>query len=691
MTQSGQGEEPSAREAREGIVLPSDGGEPLLPGTTGGYGGGRPNPAAPAPGAAYGHTSGEPYDQASGSAPGSAYGQPGQAYGQEPGSTYGMRPGSAYGQPHDQTYGETYGQTYGQPHDQAHGQIPGQTSGQTPGQGSGPVSTPAGGQAWGTPWGPDQQQAQAPAAQPDQGWSAPPAPSWNTSDSGHPAPSAGWGAPESPGGAASQALPPEGGPSSAYGSPGTGSAQDPPTSYYLPPVGQGTPPPPADAYGSPAAGAPLPSAAPDTPGSAQPAVRHTAPGAAPLPQADEGATQYIPPVAAGPGEGATGYPGQTPAAASEGVTQYMPPVGPGALPPEAGSQSPAEATQFLGRAPQGDNSRPGAGPLPPAAGAGPLPPAGGPDAEATQYIAPVPGQQPQGAPYGGPQGGDRQPPAEFDNLFRGGPAGETAGATQQMPRFQQPGATSGAQPPYGQSAQPSYAPPGDGGRGGTYDDGDDGRGGRGGRRGSRVPVIAAVGIGIAVLGIGAGALLAGGGDDGKKGDDKNQTVSATAPASDGSASPSADPAEQQAVALDKLLADSGGSRTTVINAVEDVKSCDNLGQAAKDLRGAAQQRTGLVTQLSKLAVDKLPDHAALTDALTKAWQASASADNHYAAWADQTAGKKGCKKGQARVTGQTQAANRASGTASTEKVRAAKLWNAIAKSYGLTQRQPTQL
>ncbi|MCZ9338961.1 hypothetical protein NGM37_14375, partial [Streptomyces sp. TRM76130] len=35
MTQSGQGEEPSRRPAREGIVLPSDGGEPFLPGTTG--------------------------------------------------------------------------------------------------------------------------------------------------------------------------------------------------------------------------------------------------------------------------------------------------------------------------------------------------------------------------------------------------------------------------------------------------------------------------------------------------------------------------------------------------------------------------------------------------------------------------------------------------------------------------------
>lgn len=33
MTQNGQGEEPSPRPAREGIVLPSDGSAPLLPGT----------------------------------------------------------------------------------------------------------------------------------------------------------------------------------------------------------------------------------------------------------------------------------------------------------------------------------------------------------------------------------------------------------------------------------------------------------------------------------------------------------------------------------------------------------------------------------------------------------------------------------------------------------------------------------
>ncbi len=171
-------------------------------------------------------------------------------------------------------------------------------------------------------------------------------------------------------------------------------------------------------------------------------------------------------------------------------------------------------------------------------------------------------------------------------------------------------------------------------------------------------------------------------------------MSATAPVSESasaSASPSVDPVRQQAVELDKLLAESGTGRTTVINAVGDVKSCDNLPKAAKDLREAAKQRTGLVTSLSQLSVDELPQHTELTTALTKAWQASASADNHYAAWADQTAGKKGCKKGKARTTSHTQAGNRASGTASKEKAEAAKLWNPIAKKYGLTERQPTQL
>ncbi|MFJ8633970.1 hypothetical protein [Streptomyces sp. NPDC093568] len=619
MTQSGRGEEPSARPAREGIVLPSDGGEPLLPGMAG--------TAQPTSVPATPPTAPEP-------------------------------------------------------------------------------SAPPGGQSWGNPWGPEQNPA-APQAEPGQSWGAQPGQSWGPPEqqqqyqSPSPAP---WGAaPEAAGGVPPQPLPQEG---MAYGGPASAPSYGQGTAPSAPAYGHGAP---GSAQGAPSyghdaqggsygAGAPMPAPQPSygqggVPSAALPSEGQHGPGAlppaagetygaphapqppaasqgfgAPLPPADEGATQYIPPVAAAPAGAdnqATQYiPPVAAPPADEGATQFIPPVGPGALPPEVSSES----TQVLGRARQ-----PG--------GAGPMPPASGGDADATQFIPPVSGQ-PGPVPQGGQQ---RQPLSDFDNLFRSEPAAGAAPATQHLPRIQPQS-----------SHDQGYFPPGShGGHGGHGGHGmggdDDGRGGRGGGTGSRLPLIAAVGIGIAVLGIGAGALLASGGGDEQKSDD-NKPVSATAPASEGSASPSADPAEQQAVALDKLLASSGDSRTAVINAVADVKSCDNLGQAAQDLRGAAKQRTQLVTDLSELSVDQLANHAALTTALTKAWQASASADNHYAAWADQVAGnKKLCRKGQARSTGQTQAGNRDSGTASEQKKTAAQLWNSIAEKYGLTQRQPTQL
>ncbi|MFH8771849.1 hypothetical protein [Streptomyces sp. NPDC017958] len=570
MTQSGQGEEPSARPAHEGIVLPSDGGEPLLPGMA----------SAPAPAPA----------------------------------------------------------------------------------------APTGGQAWGGTWGPGAQQA----PQPDQGWPPAAAQQWGTPD-------------QQPAGNGPGPLPPEGAPAPSYGGQAYGSAgqaqayggdqqqygagqqhqygggqqpqgdagrspaygaPDPYRQQYPASPAPSAPLPPADAYaahGAAAQGATLPPAVPE----AYPAAS--------LPPTADGATQYIPPVTGGaapmPGlaaapasvdEGATQYLPPVPAApVDEGATQYIPPVAPGALPPE----SAGEETRFLGRVPQ---------------------PAAPSDADATQYIPPFTGQAP---------GGDRQPPAEFDNLFRGGPGGgeSPAGSTQQMPRIQPNG--------YPGPAQPSYIQPID------MDEDDGGR--RGGRTGSRVPLIAAVGVGIIIVGFGVGAMFSGGGGD--EGNDK-KTVAAASPATQDSASAAADPAQQQAAALDKLLADSGSSRASVIQAVANVRRCNNLGQSASDLRDAAKQRADLVARLGKLSVDKLPNNAALTAALTKAWQASAAADNHYAAWADQVGGgRKGCHKGQARGTAQTQAGNRESGTASAQKVKAAALWNTIAQKYGLTQRQPTQL
>ncbi|MEU0246859.1 hypothetical protein ABZ192_21490 [Streptomyces sp. NPDC006235] len=674
MTQSGQGEEPSARPAREGIVLPSDGGEPLLPGMTGGPGdapagrrsGPPPTGQAPASAPAEGQTWGQPWgpDQQTPSAqPGQSWQSPPPQQWAEPPAWDAQHPapgtpgpgelppeGAQSPNPYAGSYGPPAGGTP-LPPEGTYGSAG--TAGSHPGNSHAGAAGPQGTAGYGTgPAGQQPQQADAYGPGPAGGQSPQQSSAYGSGSSGgqQPQQSGAYG-PGSSGGQQPQQADaygrgPAGGQqpeqSGAYG-PGSGGQQSPQSGAYGPAGGPSSQQP--GAYGAPGGGALPPASGAYGPAGGQlpqqndaygPAGGQSsqqsdaygaAAGRAPLPPAvDEGATQYLPPVAAGP--------------ADEGATQYIPPVGPGALPPEMPAEQDSEATRFLGT-----------GPLPPASNG----PASNPDAEATQYIAPVPG-------------GGQQPPAGFESLFRSESGAESpAAATQQIPRFEQP------------EPQPSYAPPGGG------------RSGRGGRTGSRVPVIAAVGIGIAVLGIGAGALLAGSGGGDDDGGDNNKTVAASAPATDGSASPSADPARAQAVELDKLLADSGNSRSTVINAVADVKGCDNLGQAAKDLRDAAKQRTQLVTRLSGITVDKLPDHAALTTALTKAWQASASADNHYAAWADQTAGKKGCKKGQARVTGQTQAGNRASGVASTEKTKAARLWNGIAKEYGLTERQPTQL
>ncbi|MFJ1545094.1 hypothetical protein [Streptomyces sp. NPDC088246] len=393
-------------------------------------------------------------------------------------------------------------------------------------------------------------------------------------------------------------------------------------------------------------------------GQAQPAQAYGQPQAQPLPpvqpqQPQQPYAQPLPPEAV-PGMGMSG---------DADATQYIAPVpagpAPGGLPPE----SPAEATQFLDHgAPQPQTYQQ------------PHAPAHGGEAEATQFIPPVPG----GAPYGIRPGtpGERQPPAEFDNLFRNdGPAG----ATQQMPVLDPTQQHQGThQPP--QAPQPQYQP---------VDEGPQGRAGQPKKR-AHVTLIAAVVAGCAVVGLGAGALMSGGDDKGA--DNKQPVAAASSSADQPSTQAAADPAKPQAEALDKLLADSNNSRAAVIGAVEKTKNCTDLDQAVTDLKGAAQQRRDLVTRLQGLTVDKLPGHERLTASLTKAWQASAAADEHYAAWAGQAkGGKKVCKHGKARTTSEFQQANVKSSEASKAKQEASGLWNSIASKYGLTRHASTEL
>lgn len=347
------------------------------------------------------------------------------------------------------------------------------------------------------------------------------------------------------------------------------------------------------------------------------------------------------------------------------------------LPPEAGSGAgqgvpggDADATQYIAPVPGG------------------LPPQPGGDADATQYIPPVPGGAPYGIRPGAPGApDDRQPPAEFDNLFR---AEGPAGATQQMPhqqydqqhQQQPPQAPSQPQPQhgYGYPGPGSQSPP-------PYDGG--GEAPR--KRSAHIPLIAAVVVGCAVIGLGAGALLSGGDDQAK--DDKQPVASQSSPpTTTPTTEAAADPGKPQAEALDKLLADSNNSRAAVISAVEKIRACKDLDQANTDLKGAAQQRRDLVTRLEGLTLDQLPQHEALNSSLTRAWKASAAADEHYATWARQAKKNKSvCKGGQARSTNETARGNKQSGDATKAKQEASRLWNAIAGKYGLTKHTPVEL
>ncbi|MFF9567422.1 hypothetical protein [Streptomyces sp. NPDC014685] len=494
-------------------------------------------------------------------------------------------------------------------------------------------AAPAGGQPWGQPWGPQAAHPDASSQQPQQ-QSQPyqPQPHQQPQQQAH------------------------GSGQGAYGQAQYGAGQQPPPGYgQQQPVQQ---PQPAQQYGQMPQAQPQPQA--PQPPHAQPLPpMQPQPSAQQQPQPPQSFAQPLPPevVPGGPG-GPGGVPG-----GDEAATQYIAPVpagpAPGGLPPQQPPQQQYQQQQ----------QQPGQGS----------------DAEATQYIPPVPGGTPYGIRPGAP--GDRQPPAEFDNLFRND---EPVGSTQQMPlpdparqpqRHQQPQQpqqpqhhqyAGDRQPPNRPVAEDPYEP-------------------QPRKRRAHVTLIAAVVAGCAVVGLGAGALLSGG----DKGDEGKEPVgSASTPAVQQSASPEAevDPAKPQAEALDKLLADSNNSRAAVIGAVEKTKKCTDLDQAVADLKDAAQQRRDLVTRLQELSVDKLPNNAQLTASLTKAWQASASADDHYAAWAAQAKnGKKVCKHGKARTTTETQKATVQSGEASRAKQQAAGLWNSIASKYGLTRRTATQL
>ncbi|MFH8614871.1 hypothetical protein ACH4E8_07310 [Streptomyces sp. NPDC017979] len=574
-------------------------------------------------------------------------------------------------------------------------------------------TTPASGVPWGEPWGPQGGAGQAPPP------SAPP----TTAPGAVPLP------PEAPPTGAHAAAPHQGGHPATPHRGGHPAAPLPPAG--LPPQAAvpGAYPPGMGPEAYPPGAVPGAYASPVNPEHPNPAPYPPAAHPGPLPPV--AGELVVPPQAppVGPGGGAMpppAQPGPQPYGAAD-ATQLIPPIAPGApfapgTPSGSGTPSgpgAGDATQVIAPVPAGPPP-PGPGALPPeqSYGAGavdatqviPPVPAGGGDA--TQVIPPVPtgpaadppttflgtgrlGQQGpgRGGEYGAGRGAepvtqhlppvsDAAVPGEFDMLFR---AQAESGAGWDDARHAPGGAHGGR-----------------GGRGGrasraNREDREERR-----RKSSQLAVMGAVIVACAVLGLGVSAALFGPGDDDapKSTVDRNAPPpsapadAGTPPPSPSAPSPStaaADPVRTQAVALDKLLADSNSSRAAVLRSVENIKQCKELDRAASDLRAAAKQRRAMVTRLEGVSVDKLPRNAELTAALKQAWQSSATADDHYAAWATQVKGKKGCKDDRARSTRSTVAANRASGEATKAKRQAAGYWNAIAATHDLPRRSGDQL
>jgi len=163
-------------------------------------------------------------------------------------------------------------------------------------------------------------------------------------------------------------------------------------------------------------------------------------------------------------------------------------------------------------------------------------------------------------------------------------------------------------------------------------------------------------------------------------------------AASGSTTPSAssqDARRQAAVQLSGLLALSVTDRAAVVDAATDVRGCGpSLRQDARTFASSASSRQRLLTRLGSLPGRSLLPATMLQD-LTSAWQASAEVDTDLARWAQDMISR-GCHH-----NGRSDAGLRASyapeSQAAAGKHAFASRWNQVARRYGLTTYQPSQL
>ncbi|MBB5122927.1 hypothetical protein AF335_20365 [Streptomyces eurocidicus] len=154
---------------------------------------------------------------------------------------------------------------------------------------------------------------------------------------------------------------------------------------------------------------------------------------------------------------------------------------------------------------------------------------------------------------------------------------------------------------------------------------------------------------------------------------------------------SAGTAGAQAAALDALLTRSAADRekvTAAVNAVDSCASRASVASAAEALNAASVRRDGLVTDLSRTALDALPDAGSAAADLRAAWRHSADADRAFAVWA---ADAVGCSPGEVPHGSVFARASESSELATAAKKEFLRKWAPIATRYGLPARDDTRI
>jgi hypothetical protein len=201
---------------------------------------------------------------------------------------------------------------------------------------------------------------------------------------------------------------------------------------------------------------------------------------------------------------------------------------------------------------------------------------------------------------------------------------------------------------------------------------------RPGRRPGRRPVL--VGVAAAFAAIVAGIVII-------------QALSGGTPASGTtgatSSASSPDTRRQAAAGLAGLLGQSVTDRAAVTSAAEDVRGCGpSLPQDARTFAHAASARQRLLSRLASLpGRSSLP--AAMLQDLTSAWQASAQVDTDLSRWAQDNM-TRGCRHG-SRSDASLRASDIPESQATVAKRAFVTRWNPIARQYGLTTYQRSQL